>query len=126
MPNGVNFNELKLTETKVVETFKNAKVKGKNVLVIFDAVWCSVCEEFNQKTMTDPQVVKTLKEDYEVINIDVDTFPEVTKVFGRRAGKSKIEGVPTVMIFSPEGLQQEEFAGSYDGKAFEQILKRNL
>lgn len=125
MPGGVNFNSLNLNETKVVETFKTAKQNGKNVLVIFDATWCGVCREFNQKTMKDSQVVKSLK-DYEVVNVDVDKFPEIAKAFGRRAGKSRIDGVPTVMIFSSEGLQLDEFVGAYDGSGFDRILKRNL
>lgn len=125
MPGGVDYNALDVKDAKVIKTFKTAKENDKNVLVIFDAVWCGVCRKFNQETMKDSAVRKTLG-DYEVINIDVDKFPGPTDAFGKRRDLSRIESVPTIMIFSPEGIQTDEFAGFYNGKKFNKVLKRNL
>ncbi|NNE99984.1 MAG: thioredoxin family protein, partial [Pyrinomonadaceae bacterium] len=125
MPGGVDYNALDVKDAKVVQTFKAARENDRNVLVIFDAVWCGVCRKFNGQTMKDPQVRKTLAE-YEVINIDVDKFPEPTNAFGKRRNLSRIESVPTIMIFSSEGIQTDEFTGFYNGKRFNRILKRNL
>lgn len=125
MPGGIDYNSLEVKDTRVVETFKNARENNKNVLVIFDAAWCGVCRKFNQETMKDAEARRTLA-DYVVINIDVDKFPEPTKAFGRRGGKTRIESVPTVMIFSPEGIQADEFVGFRNGKRFNKILKRSL
>ncbi len=125
MPEGVNYNSLDVKDAKVIQTFKSAKENGKNVVVIFDAVWCGVCCKFNQQTMKDPEVLKTLA-DFEVINVDAEKFPEVAKKLGRRAGKTRIRSVPTVMIFSSDGIQADEFIGFYDGKRFNEVLKRSL
>ncbi len=125
MPGGVDYNSLEVKDANVVQTFKAAKENNKNVLVIFDAAWCGVCRKFNQETMKDPQVRKTLTS-YEVINIDVDKFPAPTDAFGKRGDRSRIEAVPTVMIFSSEGIQADEFVGFRNPKRFNKILKRSL
>ena len=106
MPGGVDFNSLNVQDAKVVKTFETAKANNKNVLLIFDAVWCGYCQKFNQKTMKDAEVQKTLA-NFEVINVDVDKYPKVLQAFTN--GKS--EGVPLIMLFSPEGVQTDEIGG---------------
>ena len=119
MPGGLDYNSLKVTDAKVVQTFKTAKENNKKVLLIFDAVWCGYCRKFNQITMKDAEVKKTLA-DFEILNIDVDKFPEVVSAF------KNIKSVPTMMIFSPEGIQTDETGGYVKAEKFNRILKKNL
>ncbi len=124
MPNGIDYNSLDIENTQVVKTFETAKKNDKNVLLIFDAAWCGSCRKLNQITMKDARVRKTLA-DYEVINVDVDKLPNVLQSF--RSGSAKeINSVPTIMIFSPEGIQTDRLVGYYKAKLFNKILKRNL
>ena len=78
MKGGVDFNSISVQESKVIKTFETAKQNDKNVLVFFDAAWCGSCRKLNQFTMKDAKIRKTLA-DYELINVDVDKFPDVPK-----------------------------------------------
>ena len=69
--------------------------------------------------MKDAEVKKTLA-DFEILNIDVDKFPEVVSAF------KNIKSVPTMMIFSPEGIQTDETGGYVKAEKFNRILKKNL
>lgn len=121
MPNGVEFSSLNLQDAKVLKTFETAKANNKNVLLIFDAVWCGYCRKLNQITMKDAKVKKTLA-DFEVVNVDVDKYPEVLKAF---VGGAK-NGVPFIMLFSPEGIQTDEIGGYLTAEPFNKVLKENL
>lgn len=125
MPNGIDFSSLKVQDTKVLKTFETAKANNKKVLLIFDAVWCGYCRKFNQQTMKDLEVRKTLA-DFETLNIDVDKYPKVVKAFESGSVYKKIKGVPTIMIFSSDGIQTDEITGYYKAKKFNKVLKRNL
>ena len=120
MTGGVDFNSLNVQDTKVLKTFETAEANGKNVLLIFDAVWCGYCRKFNQITMKDTEVKKTLA-GFEVINVDVDKYPKVLSAFTN--GKST--GIPAIMMFSPEGIQTEKLVGYIKAPAFNKILKKN-
>ena len=122
MPGGVDFNSLNVQDEKVLKTFETAKANDKNVLLIFDAVWCGYCRKLNTITMKDAEVQKTLA-GYEIINVDVDKYPKVIKKFTKQKGRT---GVPLIMLFSPEGVQIDEIGGFHRAKPFNKILKKNL
>ena len=121
MRGGVEFSSLNVQDAKVIKTFETAKANGKNVLLIFDAVWCDYCRKLNTITMKDANVQKTLAS-FEVINVDVDKYPKVLKAFVGNARR----GVPLIMLFSPEGVQTDEVGGYMPAKPFNKILKKNL
>ncbi len=125
MPNGVDFNSLNVKQAKVIKTFETAKSNNKNVLLIFDAVWCGYCRKLNQITMKDAEVQKTLA-DFEIVNVDVDKYPEVLKAFENGSMSNDDKGVPLILIFSPEGVQIDEVNGYLEAKPFNKILKKNL
>ena len=122
MPGGVDFNSLNVQDKQVLKTFETAKANDKNVLLIFDAVWCGYCRKLNTITMKDAEVQKTLA-GYEVINVDVDKYPKVLKKFTKEKGRT---GIPLIMLFSPEGVQIDEIGGFLRAKPFNKILKKNL
>ena len=123
-PGGLDFGSLDIDNPKVAETFETAKANNKNVLLIFDAVWCGYCRKFNQLTMKDAEVKKTLS-GFEVVNIDVDKYPKAVKAFEKVAG-GKITGVPTLMIFSSNGNQTARVSGYFKAKGFNRFLKKDL
>jgi len=122
--NRLDFASLDIDNPQVEKTFQTAKANNKNVLVVFDAVWCGYCRKFNTITMKDSRVEKTLA-DFEVVNIDVDKFPKAVKAFEKNTG-GKIEGVPTLMIFSSNGVKKERVTGFYQAGKFNRFLKKNL
>ncbi len=125
MPGGLDFNSLDVKNPEIVKTFEAAKEKNKNVLLVFDAVWCGYCRLFNQKTMKDAEVQKTLA-GFEVLNIDIDKFPDAARAFKSGSAEHGGEGIPAILIFSAEGFQTDEVLGYYEAEEFNEILKRNL
>lgn len=121
MTGGVDFNSLNIQDAKVLKTFATAKANNKNVLLIFDAVWCGYCRKLNTITMKDAEVKKTLA-NFEVINVDIDKYPKILKEFTYGKGR---KGVPFIMLFSPEGIQTYEIGGYIPAKPFNEILKKN-
>ncbi|MEZ5346960.1 MAG: thioredoxin fold domain-containing protein [Pyrinomonadaceae bacterium] len=121
---GIELESLKEKNPEVVSTFRTANENGKKVLVIFDAAWCGYCRKFNQITMKDREVRKTLT-DFEVVNIDVDRSPEAMKVFQKASGGQKIGGVPTLMIFNSNGTHKARVTAYYKPPKFNDFLKKN-
>lgn len=123
-PSGIDFSSLDIDYPQIEKTFQAAKANDKNVLVIFDAVWCGYCRKFNTITMKDSEVKKSLV-NFEVVNIDVDKYPKAVKAFEKNAG-GKIEGVPTLMIFSSDGVKKTRVTGFYKAQKFNNFLRKNL
>ena len=73
----------------------------------FNATWCGPCQQMK------PHIEKLQKEGYDIQEIDVDEFPSL-------AEEAEVRGVPTLMIYDNDGMQ-ERVVGYQD---YDRLKKR--
>ena len=73
----------------------------------FNAAWCGPCKQMK------PHIEKLQKEGYDIQEIDVDEFPSL-------AEEAEVRGVPTLMIYDNDGMQ-ERVVGYQD---YDRLKKR--
>jgi thiol:disulfide interchange protein len=120
---GIDFS--KITNQEIVKTFEKAKADNKLVLLIFDAVWCPYCKRLNEKTLQDSKVLETLS-NYEKLNIDIDENSADADFFNGKPVSQGGNGIPTMIIFSPEGKELDRELGFIEAKEFNSFLKKHL
>ena len=59
----------------------------------YNAKWCGPCKQMK------PHIEKLQKEGYDIQEIDVDEFPSL-------AEEAEVRGVPTLMIYDNDGMQE--------------------
>lgn len=79
-----------------------AKVSRKLVLIDLGANWCPDCRVL-ANVMLRPQVKAFLDAHFEVVALDVGRFDKNLDVPARFGIKGKLEGIPAVLIVSPDG-----------------------
>ncbi len=119
------FDLSKVKNQEIVRIFGNAKAYNKPVLLIFEAVWCPYCKQLNEETLQNDDVINSLG-NYEKLNINVDENEEDATLFNGKPRGQGGNGIPAVIIYSPEGKKLERTTGFMESKSFISFLKRNL
>jgi len=100
---------------------KIAKEKGKYLMADSYADWCVACKELDEKTFSDPEVIKMLS-DFVTVKLDFtkkDALKEIKK-------ELKIIGMPTVIFFDSEGKEIDRFSGFYNKEKFIGFLNNKI
>jgi len=84
-----------------------AKQENKPVLIDFYADWCAACVELDEKTWPDGNV-KQVVSDFVLLKFDFTKQNDATKAL---MVKYKIQGLPTVLLLTPDGVEKNRFAG---------------
>ncbi len=85
-------------ETDWDGAFKRARGEKKFVVVDFYADWCVWCRRLDTTTYRNPEVVKFMSENVIPVKMDVEARPGKAL-----ANKYGVDGLPTIVILSPEG-----------------------
>ena len=84
--------------TSYGEALNRSAESGKPVMIYFWADWCPYCAKYRSETLSDPDVVKILEDDFVLLSVDLgsDEGKGVAGVYGVRA-------MPTTLFVDDEG-----------------------
>ncbi len=88
------------------QTLRNAKAKGKPVIIDFYADWCTPCRELEEATFHQPDVVRLAEKNFTMVKVDVTKggnpdHEELLKKYG-------IKGVPTIVFVDAQGQERTD------------------
>jgi thioredoxin 1 len=98
-----------------IEEFNKTINSGKTVLVDFYANWCGPCRLLSPKIENLKEKYST-SDDIEILKIDVDASPDITKKYG-------IRSIPTMKIFK-EGEVSSTLVGIKSEEEIENEIKK--
>jgi thiol:disulfide interchange protein len=79
----------------------------KPVLVYFTASWCGPCQVMKKEAWADESIID-VADNYNMVMIDIDENPEVSK-------KHQVRGVPTMIALSNDKEEQDRMVGYASG-----------
>ena len=98
-------------DSNFADACKKAKAGGTIVLVDFYTAWCAPCKLLDQKTWTDPEVVKLLESKTVALRIDAEKEVDLAKRY-------QIDAYPTVLLLHPDGTEIDRLIGFREPAAF--------
>lgn len=81
--------------TDIEQSLQSAAQSGKPVLMEFTASWCAYCIRMEKSTFTDPRVAAQIEQQFVAVRVDADKHKDLVKDL-------EIEGLPAILIVSPE------------------------
>ncbi len=90
------------------------------MLADFYAAWCGPCMEMKEHTFTDTRVIEAL-EPFERIKVDM-SYTHSAKV-QKVADEFDINGLPTMILFDPQGTAQKHLSGFIAPEEFVKIIE---
>ncbi|HHL39981.1 MAG TPA: thioredoxin domain-containing protein [Deltaproteobacteria bacterium] len=78
------------------DAFVKAEKEGKPVFMLITAVWCYWCHVYEEKSLETKQVSSYLNEHYVPVFVDYDERKDIAR-------KYPATGLPTTVIFAPDG-----------------------
>lgn len=94
---------------------RQARAQEKPLLVYFDALWCSWCQQYKRDVLDRPDVKQFLRRHYIRLVVDFDARPDLFEQYG---GK----GLPYTVIVSDNGDILNRFVGILSEKDFLETL----
>lgn len=85
------------------QALAKAKAEGKPILAVFSAEWCGPCQMMIKQVYPKPEVKKML-ESWVHVYLDDAQDPKTHEKF-------QIEGYPTFVMLSSEGVEEDRFVG---------------
>ncbi len=102
---GLKFN------TDLSPSLEAAKAQGKPVFVYVRSEYCGWCKKFEDETLTNQSVAKTLNENFILVSIDVNKQKNETRNF-------RVHGTPTEIFLDPNGTEIKRIPGYTDTETF--------
>ena len=94
-----------------------ASMQGKLLLVDFNATWCLPCRLMEENTFKNKVVDDYLNRHYIVVKVDVDDFDGLML-----KDKFKVSQLPTLLVFSSQGMLLERMERTYAPTEFLEII----
>ncbi|MEE9442312.1 MAG: thioredoxin family protein [candidate division Zixibacteria bacterium] len=100
--------EDKINWVSYPEGLKLAKESGKKIFLEFTAVWCGWCKRMRATTFKDPEIIKTLNENYISISLDGESRDTINVdgwfTSGRKlAGELGVRSFPYFWFLKSDG-----------------------
>jgi thioredoxin 1 len=97
------------------EAVDQAGKDSKFTLLYFWADWCSNCETFSDKVLSNPQIIETMNKDFKFVSIDIDKDRPLAQEF-------KVMAVPTMIFLEKSGKPASVLPGAIPGEIFTLVL----
>ncbi len=106
------------------EVFARAAAEGKPVMMDFYADWCAACKELDEKTYNVPELVEV---SHSFLNLKMD-FTRANSGTWEKEMRDKyhIVGMPTVILFTPDGREYKRFMGFKKAKEVLPLMREVL
>lgn len=100
--------------TDLDKAFEKAKAEKKSVLVEFTGSdWCPPCIAMRKNVFSKKEFIDAASKNFILVEIDLPKGDEALRTKNEPiAEKYKIEGFPTVILFTPEGKEFTRFFAS--------------
>ena len=126
---GVKTNDSKeITWHAYDKGLKLAKENDKQIIIDFTAKWCRWCKEMERKTFVDPQVVKTMNENFVAVRVDGDSHKELDisgyKITEQQLTKQefRVTGFPAFWFLESDGTKIGPIKGYKPAEQFLSVL----
>jgi len=96
--------------------FAEAKRDGKLLILDLEAVWCHWCHVMEEKTYSNPAVIKILNEHYIALKVDQNNRPDLARRY-------QDFGWPATIFFNAEGTELVKRAGYIPPEAMARLLQ---
>ncbi|MGH9747291.1 MAG: thioredoxin domain-containing protein [Candidatus Acidiferrales bacterium] len=96
--------------------FVDAKRERRFVLLDLEAVWCHWCHVMDEKTYSDPAVIKLLQSHYIPVKADQDSRPDLSNRY-------EDYGWPATVVFDSEGHEIAKRQGYLDPREMASMLQ---
>ena len=88
---------------QIKAALQQAENENKNVILKFGANWCGWCHRLSDTFKTNPEIAKTLKENFVLVLIDVDKEHNADVV--KKYGEPTKHGLPVLVVLDKSGKQ---------------------
>ena len=88
----------------IEQSLRSANESGKLVLLKFTADWCGYCKKMERETFTRPKLAAVVNEQFVPVLVDADKHQALVRHL-------KIEGLPALLIVSPEMVILDRISG---------------
>jgi thiol-disulfide isomerase/thioredoxin len=92
--------------------FRDAKASHKPLLIDFYGIWCPPCNELEENVFESAEFLGKAKA-FTLLKLDVDK-PEAQPL----REKFQIQGFPTILFLTPDGVELYRFSGYRAAKSF--------
>ena len=98
---------------------REALEKHRPIVVVLGTENCVWCRKLESTTLRDPEIVRTLRDRFVVVQIEADRDPTIPNALG-------VSGYPTIVFANPEGKILGKHEGYVEASRFRQQLDRAL
>ena len=102
--------------TDLNKAIDHAHAENKSMMLLFTQKNCYYCDELNEKTLSNPEVISKLNEKYITVVIDINDPSKV-------ADKYKVFGTPTIIFLDSNQKEIGKIEGYVDANEFLNTLK---
>ncbi len=103
----------------LASALKSANDSGKLLLVDFYGSWCPWCVKMDE-TLNDPSIKKILDSGFSYYKLDIGRFDQHVDC----VKNYKIEGIPCIIVFNPDGSPRSKCDGYMDVAGFKTFLEK--
>lgn len=119
-PIKTNAEEISFRSITIEEATQKASVEGKNIFVSYEAAWCLPCQIAKETIYSDPEVIRTINEDFIAVRADQDVIE-----FQDWYSSYAVCCLPTMNVVNDEGTELDRLEGTTSISEFKAFLSRN-